>query len=56
MSREAYITYTISETDLSRIRFVMKRLYMEDRMTGDEMRDCAHKLECAVRNAEESRG
>lgn len=34
---------------LEGLRRVMKRLYSEDRMTGDEMRDAAQTIEAILR-------
>lgn len=36
---------------LGKLRRVAKRLYSEDRMTGDEMRDAAHEISAVVDNA-----
>lgn len=33
---------------LERLRAIAKRLYTEQRMTGDEMRDAAHGIMAAV--------
>lgn len=42
--------YVIESDDLERIRCVMKRLYSETRMTGDDMRDNAQVLQYVMDN------
>ena len=44
--------YSIEPEHLAGLRSVAKRLYTEDRMTGDEMRDSAYTIMAAVRFAE----
>lgn len=43
--------YVISKRALDKISKVMKRLYTENRLTGDEYRDLAHTLDSAIREA-----
>lgn len=38
-------------TELAKLHAVAKRLYTEDRLNGDEMRDLAHTIEGALRHA-----
>jgi len=37
---------------LGLVEYVMKRLYTEDRLSGDEMRDLAHKLSAFLDQAD----
>lgn len=46
------IHYCIEPGHLEQIRSFVKRLYTEQRMNGDEMRDAAHTLMSIVRYAE----
>lgn len=41
-------TVEIFKSDLAKIQEVMTRLYKEDRLTGDEMRDLAQKLQAVL--------
>lgn len=45
--------YLIEESDLESMRNIAKRLYTENRMDGDLMRDFAHRLSLIVRTAVE---
>lgn len=45
--------YVIEEGDLAKVRGVAKRLFTENRMNGDEMRDAAQALDYMARQAEE---
>jgi hypothetical protein len=44
--------YIMEVEHLERLKTVAKRLYTEDRMNGDEMRDAAHGIMSVVRYAE----
>jgi len=46
------LLYSIEPAHLARLRTIAKRLYTEDRLTGDEMRDAAHGIMAAVNFAE----
>lgn len=41
----------IEPNHLERIRTVMRRLYSEDRMNGDQMRDAAQQLQVVIDRA-----
>lgn len=45
--------FEIDGNDVARLRAVMRRLFSEDRMSADEMRDAAQALEIVVRHAED---
>lgn len=45
--------YVIEEGELAKLRSVAKRLFTENRMNGDEMRDAAQALDYVVRQAEQ---
>jgi hypothetical protein len=47
-----HIYYAIDTDHLNRLKAVAKRLYTENRMNGDEMRDAAHVIMSVVRDAE----
>lgn len=44
--------FLIEDGDVAKIRRVMKRLYTENRMNGDDMRDAAQTLQSVVDTAE----
>lgn len=44
--------YCVETAHLEQLKAVAKRLYTENRMNGDEMRDAAHTIMSAVRFAE----
>lgn len=44
--------YQLEESDIRKLRAVAKRLYTEDRMNGDEMRDAAQIIDGVIRNGE----
>ena len=50
--REQPVLYCIEPCHLVDLRAVAKRLYTEDRMNGDEMRNAAHVILAIVRFAE----
>lgn len=43
-----YEWYLIQATELAKVERVMRRLYTETRLNGDEMRDLAHTLRAFV--------
>lgn len=43
--------YVIGANNLLLVRAVMRRLYSEDRMSGDDMRDAAYRLRVALDSA-----
>ncbi len=45
-------TYTINGDHLDRIAAIMRRLYSQDRMTGDTMRNAAQMLDGILNAAE----
>ena len=44
--------YTIEAGHLEQLKALAKRLYTEQRMNGDEMRDAGHAITAIVRSAE----
>lgn len=46
------VLYCIEPQHLESLKAIAKRLYTENRMNGDEMRDAAHGIMVAVRFAE----
>lgn len=51
-AKDEPLLYSIEPQHLQKLRAVAKRLYTEDRLTGDEMRDAAHAIMTAVNYAE----
>jgi len=51
-NKEPPALYCIEPEHLERLKAVAKRLYTENRMNGDEMRDAAHGIMSVVRYAE----
>jgi len=43
--------YWIEERAIDRLRKVARRLYKEDRLTGDQMRDLAQTIDSALSDA-----
>lgn len=50
--KDEVLFYAIEAEHLERLKTVAKRLYTENRMNGDEMRDAAHGIMSVVRYAE----
>ena len=44
--------YVIRENDMEFLKWAYKRLYSENRMTGDDMRDMAQRIQLIYDNAE----
>ncbi len=47
------MNFLIEETDVERVERVMRRLFTETRLNGDEMRDLAQALEIVSRHVRE---
>jgi hypothetical protein len=43
--------YAVEGWNLTKLRAVMDRLYKEDRLSGDDMRDAAQLIGSVIRNA-----
>jgi len=44
--------FLIDGESLDRVHIVMKKLFKEDKLTADEMRDMAKSLDLAIKSAE----
>lgn len=53
MSEDSHRLYIVEEGQLRKLERIAKRLYTENRMNGDEMRDAAHAISSIVSVARE---